>query len=292
MSNAGIVSLQRQPPDPFQWLRFHVAEGITSFYLWLEESDDLKPQLEAYAAQLSAETGIPIRMHIVIADKINRATEDNYADLQTRQATFVNKMIAQARADGVGWLFHLDADELLHARSMDSWPKVLAQVDPSCISVHIANYEGFSPAQPAGSWITDPGIRYMPSQCGPHFASYANGKSASRTTLGQAAHGPHHFTGGKECELPESDGVVLHHDSLAMGPRDVPPAEFLEKTHLRLGSDLSKIPFSFTKESVAAMKTGDNAALATVWARYRSQTGQRFGQCPATLGFQLPSHAW
>ena len=115
--SAGIVSLQRQPPDPFQWLRYHVAVGITSYYLWLEETDELKPQLEAYAAQLSEETGVPIRMHVVIADKVNRATEDNYKDLQTRQATFVNKMIAQARADGVEWLFHTDADELLHARA-------------------------------------------------------------------------------------------------------------------------------------------------------------------------------
>ena len=86
--------------------------------------------------------------------------------------------------------------------------------------------------------------------------------------------------------------MVLHHDSLAMGPEDMPPAEFLEKTRLRLSSDMSKIPFTFTKESVAAMKAGDDAALRAVWTRYRSQTGARFGQCGSTLSFQLPSHAW
>ena len=41
MSKLGIVSLQRKPPDVFSWIRYHRDVGITYFYIWLEDSDDL-----------------------------------------------------------------------------------------------------------------------------------------------------------------------------------------------------------------------------------------------------------
>jgi hypothetical protein len=289
----GIVSLQRQPPDPMNWVRYHVDVGITYFYIWLEDTDELKPQLEALADQLTAEKGQAVIMYAEIGTKVDRSTENNYFDILDRQQAFVNRMITKAREeDGVDWVFHIDDDELLHPRSKDSWDQVLDEVKPGCASIHLTNWEGYSPAKPKGSWVTDDGVRYMPGECGHLFAAYANGKAATRTAKGQTAWGVHHFQGGKECELPEDKGVLLHHDSLAMGPEDMPPQAFVRKTELRVTSNLKKIPFSFTHESVAAMKAKDMDSLKKIWIKYRSQKGSRFKECKSTVGVQLPSHSW
>ena len=288
----GIVSLQRQPPDPFGWVRYHASVGVTNFYIWLEDSDELKPQLEAQADQLTSEMGVPVHMYAEIGRKVDRTTENNYFDILDRQQAFVNRMITQARADGVDWVFHIDDDELLHPRSKATWPEVLQKVDPKCASIHMTNWEGYSPAQPSSPWLTDDAVRYMPSACSHLFAAYANGKSASRTVKGQEAWGVHHFHGGKECELAEKEGVVLHHDSLAMGPVDMPPKAYIEKNRLRITSDMAKIPFSFTHESVAALKSNDMDTLKEVWMKYRSQEGERFKKCKHTETAQLPSHSW
>jgi len=208
----GIITLQRKPPDALTWMRYHVDVGIQNFYIWLEDTDELEPVLKSFGAQLQREKKMPIVVYVEIG-RVNRSTEDNYTDLMTRQQNFVNKMITRARQDGVDWVFHIDDDELLHPRSHRDWRSVLSEVKPECSSVHITNWEGFSPEQPTGSWITDAGVRYMTSKCKHLYAAYSNGKSASKTSVGQQAHGPHHFRGGKECELAEDTGVVLHHDS-------------------------------------------------------------------------------
>jgi hypothetical protein len=288
----GVVSLQRHPPDVLNWIRYHVDVGVSNFYFWLEDSDELKPILEDFGGQLTEEMGLPVHVYAEIGKPVNRATENNYFDILDRQQAFVNRMIVQARADGVDWVFHIDDDELLHPRSGSNWGDVLKKVDPKCDSIHMTNWEGYSPEQPSGPWLMDSAVRYMPGKCNHLFAAYANGKAATRTTAGQRAHGVHHFTGGKECELPESDGVVLHHESMAMSAADVPPAGYIEKNRLRLTSDLSKIPFPFTHESVGALKEGDHAALERIWTKYRSQRGERYQQCNFTEAAQLPSYSW
>ena len=285
MSKLGIVSLQRKPPDVLNWIRYHRDVGITHFYIWLEDSDDLVPVLQQaardYGVQMYTEIG-----------KVDRAAEDNYSDLMTRQKNFVNRMLEKGRKDGVDWLFHIDDDEVLHPRSDASWADVMKKVAPSCASVHMTNWEGFSPAQPAGAWLSDSGVRYMTSTCKHLYAAYTNGKSASRTTRGQTSWGPHHFSGGKECELSEADGVVLHHDSLAMGPEDLPPKTWVEKNLLRAHSNMASIPFEAAKESVKAVTSGSPAAQAYTLERFRSQKGERFQSCPVTESVQLPSYGY
>jgi len=279
----GIVSLQRKPPDVLGWMQYHVDVGINHFYIWLEDSDDLKPVLERAARKMG------VSMYVELGH-VNRSTEDNYSDLMSRQTQFVNRMLGKSRGDGVDWIFHIDDDELLHPRSGDSWKDVLAKVDPKCSSIHMTNWEGYSPAQPSGPWLEDSGVRYMTSTCKHLYAAYTNGKSATRTSAGQQSHGPHHFRGGKECELPESEGVVLHHDSLAMSPDDLPPKQWYEKNILRAHSDMSKIPFDAAIESVKAVKSGSAADQRRVWEKFRSQKGQQFKSCPDTVGVQLPSY--
>jgi len=280
----GVVSLQRNPPDPIGWIKYHRDVGITDIYIGLEDSDDLKPVLEKAGRDLG------VNVYAEITSKVDRNGEDNYHDIMGRQNKFVNKMLEKSRADGVEWLFHIDDDELLHPRAGTSWADVMAKVDPSCVSIHMTNWEGFSPAQPVGSWLEDSSVRYMTSSCRHLYAAYANGKSASRPVKGQAAWGPHHFSGGKECTLSEEDGVVLHHDSLAMSSDDVPPKKWYEKNVLRIGSDMSKIPFAATKESVEAVVSGSSSEQQRVWEKFRSQKGSQFQACALTESLQLPTY--
>jgi len=271
--------------DPLTWLRFHVQVGISAFYFWLEDSPDLLPVLYGAAEDLG------VAMYVEQAPLVDRGKEDNYADLMVRQSEFVDRMVAQAREDSVAWLFHTDDDELLLPRGeAATWPEVLMRQPDGCLSVHLSNWEGFSPAKPAGSWMTDPAVRYLPRSCASLFAAYANGKSVTRTSVGQRSHGPHYFTGGASCELQEADGLVLHHDALAMGPDDVPPEAWVRKYSLRKNADLSKIPFDATKEAVKVLRSGSLDAQRRVWLKFRSQTGSRFKACDSPQQLDLPSH--
>ena len=201
----GIVSSQRLPPDPFNWMRYHVDVGISAFYIVFEETPDVPEGMAEYAAQLTAALGRRILFYWERRD-VDRAREDNYMDLMTRQRQWVDRMVAKARSDGVAWLFHVDDDELLYPGdtskdAISTWPEVLAAVPPSCASVHVDNWEAFSPESPASSWITDGGVRFLPQSCAGLFSAYGNGKGGTRTLAGQKSFGPHRFTGGKDCAL-------------------------------------------------------------------------------------------
>lgn len=287
----GIVSSQRLPPDARNWIRYHVHVGVTHFYIKFEDTPtEFISELQAYAASLGATLYTETR-------NVDRKHEDNYQDLMTRQAEWVNAALARARADKVDWVFHIDDDEILYPGdakrdAISSWPQVLASVPPSCASIHLQNYEAFSPVTPTGSWLTDAGVRFLPQSCAHLYSAYANGKSGSRTGPKQKSHGPHHFTGGKECELPEDKGIVAHFEALAMGPEDLPAARWIQKNKLRLNDDMSRIPFPSVHEAVSALKTEDPAAAYDAWAKYRSVSGSQFLSCPTKLQITLPSHAW
>lgn len=291
----GIISSQRHPPDPYNWMRFHVETGITAFFITIEDTPDLGPNMTKWASELSGMYNKQVKVYYENASPIDRSKEDNYGDLIKRQQTRVDHMMQVARDHGVEWVFHIDDDELLYPGSktaMSTWPEVLGRVSSSCASVHLHNWEAFSPEAPKGSWITDPGVRYLPQSCGKFFAAYGNGKSASRTSVGQTSWGPHHFRGGKECPMKESEGVVLHHEALAMGPGDLPPQRWVEKNRLRANDDMSKIPFPATHEAVRAVSSGDEQTMRGTWTKFRSVAGEKFRACPTPVSLPLPSHSW
>lgn len=289
----GIISSQRNPPDYVNWMRFHVDVGIDAFYITIEDTPWLGPAMASLADQFSRATGRHVTVYYEDAAPVNRSKEDNYSDLITRQKVRVDHMLRKARADGVDWAFHIDDDELLYPGSkyaISTWPEILNTVPKRCASIHLQNWEGFSPKNPSGSWITDRNVQYLPQSCGRYFAAYANGKAGSRTLPTQSSHGPHHFKGGEECELPETRGVLLHHEALAMGPDDVPPERWIQKNQLRLNDDLSRIPFAATHDAIKAIRSDDIFNMEQVWKKYRSVTGSRFKSCPTPVQLTLPSH--
>jgi hypothetical protein len=261
----------------------------------VEDTPNLGLDMTAFAKELSDESGIQVSLYYEDAEKIDRTKEKNYTDLMSRQSKWVNRMIVKARKDGVSWVFHIDDDELAYPGSNEtttSWQKVLNEVTPSCTSVHITNYEAFSPAIPVSSWGTDPGVRYLPRACAHNFAAYANGKSVSRTVFGQHAKGPHHFNGGQECNLPESSGVILHHEALATDTDDIPPKRWIEKNKLRENDNLDEIPFEASHEAIKAIKSGNKTLMKETWLKHRSVTGERFKSCPTPKKFDLSTHKY
>ena len=294
MIRVGIISSQKNPQDFKTWMRFHTDVGVDSFYISIEDTPALGPAMTAYAEELSAMSGKKVHLYYENAPPVDRSTEDNFTDILDRQQERVNRMLIRARNDGLEWVFHIDDDELAYPgskKAISTWQKVLETVPQSCSSIHIQNWEGFSPAQPVSSWGTDPGVRYLTRDCAHNFAAYANGKAASRTLESQRAHGVHHFRGGKECELEESKGVVLHHEALSMGEDDkMPPARWVEKNLLRLKDDMSKIPFQATHDAVKAVRSGDEALMEETWKKYRSVEGANFKACSVPVQLNLPSY--
>lgn len=279
----GIVSSWRRPADPFRWLHYHVRKGITAFYIMLEDTPELPRAIRTYGDELATQYGKAVKIHTETR-AVDRAAEDNYHDLQGRQAAWVDRAIDLARADGVQWLFHIDDDEILHpgdAANPSDWGTVLAAVPPSCDAVHLTNLEAFAPANIAGPFLMDHGVRFLPRGCAHLYSAYTNGKAGVRTAApNMHAAGPHNFGGGNQCELPESTAFVAHYDGMAMGPDDVPPAKWVEKHRLRVGGDMSRVPFAATKDAVAALSAGASRdALADIWSKYRSQTGDQFAAC-------------
>ena len=298
----GIMSSQRQPTDPYTWLRVHVDAGIRAFYIMFEDSEDVPAKMQEYATQVLG-GGRPKKDPASVifyyeTRDVDRSKEKNYMDLMARQEAWVNKAIGLAKKDGVDWVFHIDDDEVAFPGSdkgMATWPEVLAkELDPGCMSVHVQNIEAFSPAQPAASYLRDSGIRFLPRGCAHLYAAYANGKSATRTVAPQRAAGPHYFQPGKTCELDAGKGVIGHFEGLSSGAEDsVPPERWTVKHQLRVRDDLSKIPFEATREGVAAVQSGDADLMARTWEQYRTLDGERFKACslPA-LALPLPSYRY
>lgn len=287
----GIISSQRRPPDAFDWMRYHVDVGIDAFYIIFEDTPDVPDQLHMHAAALTREKGRAITLYTETR-AVDRTKEDNYTDLMTRQANWVDRMVAKAHADGVEWVFHIDDDEVLYPGSHNArstWPQILQAVPPSCSSLHLQNWEAFSPSQVKSSWLTDDGVRFLPQKCAHLFSAYTNGKSGSRTVPGQRSKGPHHFQGGMECELKPEQGVLAHFEALAMTPNDLPPQRWVEKNLLRVNDDKSRIPFESVHASIAAVASGDADVMHKTWVKYRSVDGDRFKACPMPMDLQLPS---
>lgn len=293
----GIASLQRFPPELERWLRYHIEVGVSAFYLRFEDDHD---GAYARAAKHAVDTYGNKRVILRVDPHTKtKHTSNNYVDVNTRQTAWVNAAMALAKQDGIEWLVHIDDDELLHARVHGGhWPAVLRDLPHKCHTLHITNWEGFSPAQQTSSWITDPGVHYMPRKCAHHFAVYANGKSAARVSADPmpTAHGVHRFQSAQgasvACDVPEDTGVVLHHDSLPVTPGDLPPRSWVEKHRLRIGSDYSRIPFEATRKAIDAVASGSAQAMEEVWRTYRCMSGKQYKKCAVPRQVTLPSHSW
>ncbi len=232
-SKSGIALLMRKPIDLMLWLEHHRKIGIDKFYIRLEDS----PGIAAFL-----KTQKDVWFEEAESDK-----ENNYTTLQKRQIDFVNKILPMARKDGIDWLFHTDADELLEG----SVRSVLSKIPPEKKVGKLKNAEAVYGEEEATCFSSKKFIRC--DKGGPCTA-YVNGKGCGRTVEGVFLAGPHDFGYNGEggvYEIPFEDLHVLHFDSCTLG-------SWMEKfTHLSKNAKLDDIVFGYYKQSIEAAKQAE-----------------------------------
>ena len=227
-----IACLMRKPVDLPLWFRHHTNMGVSLFFIRLEDT----PGLDDYFA---------LRKDVIYEVAQSDKSGDNYKTLQDRQKKFVNQSLVKAREAGVDWLFHIDADELLHGSLT-----VLDELDAGIQTIKIENAEAiFS----EGSETCFSADKFLRCGKGAPCRSYVNGKAAGRCVRDVALAGPHDFSYKGEIEGSFKKTVsfdalhVLHFDACSLGA-------WVEK-YKHLGKDpKSDIPFPYYKESIGAAK--------------------------------------
>jgi hypothetical protein len=230
-NKSGIALLMRKPIDLMLWLEHHRKAGIDKFYIRLEDSPGI-------AAFLKSQKDVWF-------EEAESDKENNYTTLQKRQIDFVNKILPMARKDGLDWLFHTDADELLEGDIRS----VLGNIPTNKKVGKMKNAEAVYSEDEPTCFSTKKFIRC--DKGGPCTA-YVNGKGCGRTEPGVQLAGPHDFVytsaPNSVYDIPFEDLHVLHYDSCTLG-------SWMEKfTHLSKNAKLDDIVFGYYKQSIEAAK--------------------------------------
>lgn len=204
--------------------------GIGYFFIRLEDS----PGFEDYLDKQN-----DVFLEIGSSDQT-----DNYSTLQSRQVDFVKKCIRTCQNSNLKWIFHIDADELLHGNL-----EILDLIDPKYKVLRLGNAEAVFENDQNTCFSANTFLRCdLNAPC----RSYVNGKGGGRICNGLSIAGPHHFSfnGSHEGEsvynVPFSDLAVLHFDSCSFG-------SWIEKfSHLSNTNNVNDIPFPYYRESIDA----------------------------------------
>ncbi|NDC95446.1 glycosyltransferase family 2 protein [bacterium] len=222
-----IACLMRKPIDLPLWLKHHRNMGVTHFFIRLEDSpgfeDILNTQKDVY-------------LEIGQSDQHN-----NYTTLQTRQINFVNKCIHMCNIKGIKWIFHIDADELLHGDL-----SFLYTLDPQYQLIRMENAEALFDKNQKHCFHS---TQFLRCSLNAPCRSYVNGKGGGRVSSELGIAGPHHFSYKSEYigdfvyEAPFQQLGVLHFDSCSFGA-------WVEKFHHLGKQNGDNIPFPYYRESI------------------------------------------
>jgi hypothetical protein len=234
-----IAGLMRRPIDLPLWLSYHRKLGVSRFYIRLEDS----PGWTDYLLQQP-----DVRLEVGSSDK----NGNNYETLMERQLSFVNQALQRwAPQDGVEWLFHLDADELLEG----DLAAALSSVPQNQTVGVLENYEAVYEGDENSCFAAKTFLRCKSSDC----VSYVNGKPVARVLAGVQLAGPHNFSyqGSLDAHtFPPEELRVLHFDSCTLG-------SWMEKFgHLAVQNRDNNIPFPYYRESIAAAKKAQSVYRA------------------------------
>lgn len=227
-----IACLMRKPVDLPLWFRHHTNLGVSLFFIRLEDS----PGLDDYLA---------LRRDVLYEVAQSDKSGDNYKTLQDRQIKFVNKSLERAKEMGVDWLFHIDADELLHGSLT-----FLDDLEPSIKTLKLENAEAIFEE---GAETCFSANKFLRCSQGAPCRSYVNGKAGGHVEKDVQLAGPHDFKYKDEIEgafakvVPFTTLHVLHFDACSLGA-------WVEKYQHLGKTPKSDIPFPYYKESIGAAK--------------------------------------
>lgn len=191
-----ISSMVRKPLNFDTWLEYHFKIGVDHIFLRVEESPELKKIIYPYKRRITAEF-------------IPRVNKKNHFRTIERQKKFVNHSLLMCRKMKIGWLFHIDSDELIFLANHRKIDKIFNIVPRKCSYVFFYNYEAVVPEEN----LTNPFLQTNKFYSPPNYygyKSYWNGKPAARVSSHQALLGPHAFK-GKAYTMPRSQAVILHY---------------------------------------------------------------------------------
>jgi glycosyl transferase family 2 len=215
----GIVTTLRAPGREMAigFVRYHLAIGFDRLYLYWDDPDEAIPPEILLPEVTHVRAGAALRArqrgHALWPDYAAHVDEEVVA----RQMLNVESAIAQARADGLRWLLHIDGDELFAAR--EGVQAHFAALDRSPYDA--ARYLNLE-AVPERMEIGDPfreitlfRVNNTLSRNTLPFLGYNTGKSAVRLVDGILPDGPHLFTRHRQ-DIPcvvAVDPAILHYVS-------------------------------------------------------------------------------
>mmetsp|Transcript_34551 Transcript_34551/g.72706 ORF Transcript_34551/g.72706 Transcript_34551/m.72706 type:complete len:300 (-) Transcript_34551:500-1399(-) len=243
-SHAFAVAVVTRRPHRFDlWLEYYRSLGAVHLFVAVEDSPDVLALCKEDPEYVSV---------------AHAQTESNpYDSIIARQEAHVNWALEQCEAMRIGWLFHVDDDELLHLAK--PWELILAEVPSSAACLVVRNVEAI-PDHSSSDFSSI--SRFMTDEFS--MLAYVNGKAAGRVGA-TVASGCHRFLGG-EWHVPIEYAVVLHFESCPYSRwRD----KFLHYASLQ--RRFSSIPFLFYLNSikVCTTRTGDESALRSFWRRHK-----------------------
>lgn len=222
---AAIVTTLRNPgPALSSFLAFHRTTGFDQFFLFFDDPDD--PAIEV-ARAVAGVTVIPNDDHLQrlwrTSDpyRLSHLRDFSQTEVMARQLLNVGVAISMARERGIGWILHIDADELFYSEQ----PVADHFASLSRKGIRRATYLNHE-AVPEHAHIKDPfkevtlfknnRVAWAPefrdkraelssrfSQFPPGFFHfYSNGKSAARVRPGLTAPGVHGFRHPEEFRPP------------------------------------------------------------------------------------------
>lgn len=175
---AGLALLTRKPMHFEWWLRYHMALGISHFFIHVEDTPELLPLLQSE----------PYRSRVSLTRKEDEgAFKDNYWTLQDRQRFHVNSSLARCREMGIDWLFHVDDDELIWLDK--PFRDIVAAAPRGATNITFSNLEAIPTTTEAVNFF-----EHIHTFTKRRMLAYVNGKPVGRTLPTVKLDGPHRFS--------------------------------------------------------------------------------------------------
>lgn len=190
-----IVSLVKEPHQFQTWLDHH--QTIDKFYIFL---DDDAEEVDAWDPRLILVRNWKDRLGF----KWNNA-KDEPANRNEKQRLAFEEGQRMAATDGIKYIIHIDADELL----LGDPPGEVFSRYPEALVFHMVNEE-LAPDRANYTNCFKEGQFFHENP--QKFTAYGNGKGAG--VVGRCTwHGPHFLKGGLSRDVPPEELRVLHYPS-------------------------------------------------------------------------------
>lgn len=191
--SAGLALLTRKPMHFEWWLHYHMALGVSHFFIHVEDTPELLHLLQRE----------PYRSRVTVSEKgDNSSFKDNYWTLQDRQRFHVNQSLARCREMGIEWLFHVDDDELIWLDK--PFREIVAAAPRGVTNITFTNLEAIPTTIEPVNYF-----EHIHSFTKKRMLAYVNGKPVGRTLSSVKLDGPHRFS-ARACACQQCACPAVH----------------------------------------------------------------------------------